>query len=206
MTVKSDNRWYSVIAIKVAEFVYWRDPKKSGVVFGAGLAILLSLTVFSIISVVAYSSLAALSVTLSFRIYKNILQAVQKTNEGHPFKEYLEVEITPSTERIHEIVDSLLSHVNRTVNKLRSVFLVEDIIDSLKFVVLFWCLTYIGSWFNGLTLIILAYLALFSLPKVYEMNKSQIDQYLCLACTQINDITSKIRAKIPFPAKKDKEN
>ena len=70
----------------VAELVYWRDPKKSGVVFGAGLAILLSLTVFSIISVIAYTSLAALSVSLSFRIYKNILQAVQKTNEGHPFK------------------------------------------------------------------------------------------------------------------------
>ena len=70
----------------VAELVYWRDPKKSGVVFGAGLAILLSLTFFSIISVIAYTSLAVLSVTLSFRIYKNILQAVQKTNEGHPFK------------------------------------------------------------------------------------------------------------------------
>ncbi|CAG2166803.1 unnamed protein product [Oppiella nova] len=190
LTEKSDNRWYSGIAIKVAEFVYWRDPKKSGVVFVAGLAILLSLTVFSIISVFAYSSLAALSLTLSFRIYKNILQAVQKTNEGHPFKEYLEVEITPSSERIHEIVDSFLSHFNRTLNKLRSVFLVEDIIDSLKFVVLFWCLTYIGAWFNGLTLIILSYLALFSLPKVYEMNKTQVDQYLSLVSTQITDITS----------------
>ncbi|XP_054153054.1 reticulon-3-like isoform X2 [Oppia nitens] len=190
----------------LAELVYWRDPKKSGPVFGVGLIILLSLTVFSIISVVAYASLAALSVSLSFRIYKNILQAVQKTNEGHPFKEYLEVEITPSPERIHQIVDNLLSHLNCTLNKLRSVFLVEDIIDSLKFVVLFWCLTYIGSWFNGLTLIILAYLALFSLPKVYELNKTQIDQYISLATTQINDITEKIRSKIPFPAKKDKEN
>jgi hypothetical protein len=52
----------------------------------------------------------------------------------------------------------------------------------------------------------LAYLAVFSLPKVYEMNKTQIDHYLNLASTQINEITSKVRAKIPFPAKKDKEN
>jgi hypothetical protein len=206
LTEKPNNRWYSGIAIRVAELVYWRDPKKSGVVFGSGLVILVSLIFFSIISVVAYTSLAVLSVTLSFRIYKNILQAVQKTNEGHPFKEYLEIEITPSSERIHEIVDSFLSHSNCTINKLRSVFLVEDIIDSIKFVILFWCLTYIGSWFNGLTLIILAYLGLFSVPKVYEMNKTQIDHYLSLAYTQINDITSKIRAKLPFPAKKDKDN
>ena len=47
-------------------------------------------------------------------------------------REYLEVEITPSSERIHEIVDSVLSHLNCTLLKLRSVFLVEDIIDSLK--------------------------------------------------------------------------
>ncbi|CAG2166802.1 unnamed protein product [Oppiella nova] len=58
----------------------------------------------------------------------------------------------------------------------------------------------------GLTLIILSYLALFSLPKVYEMNKTQVDQYLSLVSTQITDITSKIRGAIPFPAKKDKDN
>jgi len=189
----------------VAQFVYWRDPKKSGIVFGTGLILLFSLLYFSIISVVAYASLAALSITLSFRIYKNVLQAVQKTNEGHPFKEYLDVEIVPSSDRVHQIVDVLLKHFNNTIIKLRSVFLVEDIIDSLKFVVLFWCLTYVGSWFNGLTLIILAYLAAFSLPKLYENNKAQIDQYLQIACTQIHDVVSKVKAKLPFPAKKPKE-
>lgn len=70
----------------VKDLIYWRDPKKSGIVFGTGLMILLSLAYCSIISVVAYVSLATLAGTLSFRIYKNILQAVQKTDEGHPFK------------------------------------------------------------------------------------------------------------------------
>ncbi len=70
----------------VAELVYWRDPKNTGIVFGAGLVILLSLSIFSVISVVAYSLLFTLLGTLSFRIYKNVMQAVQKTNDGHPFK------------------------------------------------------------------------------------------------------------------------
>ena len=82
--------------------------------------------------------------------------------------EYLEVEITPPNERVHQMVDVVLKHVNAVLRKLRSVFLVEDIIDSLKFVVLFWVLTYIGAWFNGLTLVILSYLSAFSLPIVYE--------------------------------------
>jgi len=70
----------------VTDLIYWRDPRKSGVVFGALLAILLSLSVVSVVSVISYSALAVLTGTLSFRLYKNVLQAVQKTQDGHPFK------------------------------------------------------------------------------------------------------------------------
>jgi len=66
--------------------VYWRDPKKSGLVFGSVLLVLLSLSICSLISVVAYASLLALIGAIVFRVYKSILQAVQKTDDGHPFK------------------------------------------------------------------------------------------------------------------------
>ncbi|KAG8512372.1 Reticulon-4 [Galemys pyrenaicus] len=70
----------------VVDLLYWRDIKKTGVVFGASLFLLLSLTVFSIVSVTAYIALALLSVTISFRIYKGVIQAIQKSDEGHPFR------------------------------------------------------------------------------------------------------------------------
>jgi len=70
----------------VGELVYWRDPKKSGAVFGAIFVVLIALTFLSLISVVAYTSLAVLAGTFGFRIYKAVLQAIQKTNDGHPFK------------------------------------------------------------------------------------------------------------------------
>ncbi|MGH0154728.1 UNVERIFIED_CONTAM: hypothetical protein FKN15_028428 [Acipenser sinensis] len=70
----------------VVDLLYWRDIKKTGVVFGASLFLLLSLTVCSIVSVFSYLALALLSVSITFRIYKGILQAIQKSDEGHPFK------------------------------------------------------------------------------------------------------------------------
>ncbi len=70
----------------VKDLVHWRDPKKSGLVFGVSMLMLLSLAAFSIISVVSYLLLALLCVTITFRIYKSVVQAVQKSNEGHPFK------------------------------------------------------------------------------------------------------------------------
>jgi len=52
-------------------------------------------------------------------------------------------------------------------------------------------LTYIGAWLNGLTIIILGVIALFSLPKAYEQNKAQVDQYMGLAQTQVNQVLEK---------------
>lgn len=38
----------------------------------------------------------SLSVTVSFVVYKSVLKAIQKSEEGHPFKAYLDVDITLS--------------------------------------------------------------------------------------------------------------
>ncbi|XP_047362452.1 reticulon-1 isoform X2 [Vespa velutina] len=185
----------------VATLIYWRDPKKSGAVFGATLGLLLSLAYFSLISVLAYLSLLILIATVAFRIYKSVLQAIQKTSDGHPFKYVLDLDLTLPTEKVHELADIAVAHVNATISELRRLFLVEDIVDSLKFGVLLWCFTYIGSWFNGMTLIIIGVVALFTLPKVYETNKTQIDENLALVKGKVDEFTAKIKAAIPLVKK-----
>ncbi|XP_004403716.1 PREDICTED: reticulon-4 isoform X5 [Odobenus rosmarus divergens] len=181
----------------VADLLYWRDMKKTGVVFGASLFLLLSLTVFSIVSVTAYIVLALLSVTISFRIYKGVIQAIQKSDEGHPFRAYLESEVTISEELVQKYSNSALGHVNCTIKELRRLFLVDDLVDSLKFAVLMWVFTYVGALFNGLTLLILALISLFSVPVIYERHQAQIDHYLGLANKNVKDAMAKIQAKIP---------
>ncbi|XP_043789993.1 reticulon-1-like isoform X2 [Apis laboriosa] len=189
----------------VAALIYWRDPKKSGPVFGCILGVLLSLAYFSLISVLAYLSLLILTGTIAFRIHNTILQAIQKTSDGHPFQNILEMDLTLPAEKVHEVADVAVAHLNAAVCELRRLFLVEDFVDSLKFGVLLWCLTYVGSWFNGMTLIIIGVIALFTLPKVYETNKSQIDQNLALVQSKINELTAKVKAAIPFGKKEPKK-
>ncbi|KAM6179234.1 reticulon-4 isoform 1-T1 [Erethizon dorsatum] len=181
----------------VVDLLYWRDVKKTGVVFGASLFLLLSLTVFSIVSVAAYIALALLSVTISFRIYKGVIQAIQKSEEGHPFRAYLESEVAISEELVQKYSNSALGHVNCTIKELRRLFLVDDLVDSLKFAVLMWVFTYVGALFNGLTLLILALISLFSVPVIYERHQAQIDHYLGLANKSVKDAMAKIQAKIP---------
>jgi len=187
----------------VSELVYWRDPKKSGVVFGAIFVVLIALTCLSFISVLAYTSLAILSGTFCFRVYKSVMAAIQKTDSGHPFKEYLDLDVTLPAEKAQELSNCVINYANNFIVRLRRLFLVEDLLDSAKFGALLYALTYIGGWFNGLTLFILGFIALFSLPKVYETNKVVIDQNLELVMGKINEITEKVSAAIPF-GKKEK--
>jgi len=185
----------------IESLIYWRDVKKSGVVFGAGLAILLALSFCSLISVFAYVSLFVLLGTVAFRIYKNIMQAIQKTSEGHPFKEYLEQDLTLSQDRVQQVATVAVSHANAAITELRRLFLVEDLVDSIKFAVLLYCLTYVGALFNGMTLIILTFIGLFTLPKVYETNKTVIDAQFDIVRSKITELTDKVKAVIPIGKK-----
>lgn len=182
---------------EVVDLLYWRDIKKSGLVFGASLFLLLSLTVFSIVSVFAYIALALLSVTISFRIYKGVLQAIQKSEEGHPFKSCLDSNVAVSEELVNKYSNVALGHVNCTLKELRRLFLVEDLVDSLKFAVLMWVFTYIGALFNGLTLLILALISLFSIPVIYERHQTQVDHYIALISKNFNNVKDLILAKVP---------
>ncbi|XP_042358724.1 reticulon-1-like isoform X1 [Plectropomus leopardus] len=181
----------------VVDLLYWRDVKTTGVVFGAALLLLLSLTVCSIVSVCSYIGLALLSVTICFRIYKGILQAIQKSDEGHPFKQYLDQEVALSEDMVHKYSDMALAKLNKIIGELRRLFLVEDLVDSIKFAVLMWILTYVGSLFNGLTILILCLIGVFTCPIIYEKHQAQIDHYLALVNNQVKDIVGKIQAKVP---------
>ncbi|XP_035259779.1 reticulon-4a isoform X1 [Anguilla anguilla] len=181
----------------VVDLLYWRDVKKSGVVFGTSLFLLLSLTLCSIVSICSYATLALLSVTVTFRIYKGILQAVQKSEEGHPFKAVLDQDVALSQDLVHKYSDLVLGRINYALRELRRLFLVEDLVDSLKFAVLMWILTYVGALFNGLTLLILGLISAFSLPVFYEKYQTQIDHYCGLVNNQVKDIVVKIQDKVP---------
>lgn len=190
---------------RVAELIYWRDVKKSGVAFASSLILLFSLTCFSLISVFAYTALSVLFGAVAFRIYMNVKQAIQKTQDGHPFKEYLAMSTSLPADNVHSAVDVMLGQINATLAYLHRIFLVEDLIDSCKFGCYLWVLTYIGAWLNGLTIIILGVIALFSLPKAYEQNKAQVDQYMGLATQQVNQVLEKVKAVIPMGGNKEKD-
>jgi hypothetical protein len=65
-----------------------------------------------------------------------------------------------SQEKAQQIAGVAATHINAYISELRRLFLVEDMIDSMKFGFLLYLMTYIGAMFNGMTVIILGKFAL----------------------------------------------
>uniref|UniRef100_A0A8D1XCL8 Reticulon n=1 Tax=Sus scrofa TaxID=9823 RepID=A0A8D1XCL8_PIG len=139
----------------VADLLYWKDTKTSGVVFTGLMVSLLSLLHFSIVSVAAHVALLLLCGTISLRVYRKVLHAVHRGDGSNPFQAYLDVDLTLTREQTERLSQQIASRVVVAATQLRHFLLVEDLVDSLKLALLFYILTFVGAVFNGLTLLIL---------------------------------------------------
>jgi len=183
---------------RVAALIYWRDMVRSGVCLAVSLSVLVSLSFCSLVSVVSYFALLTLLASAGFRVYTAVKQAINKTQEPHPFTDLMGLDLALSSEKVHCAADCFLSQFNTAVSYLQRVFLIQDIVESVKFGAYLYALTYVGGWMNGLTIIVLLVIGMFSLPKAYEVNKAQVDQYLGMAQEQVKMVVDKVKAVIPM--------
>ncbi len=71
---------------QLAQVLQWRNPRCTGPIFVSVLVFLIAVRYLSLLSVVGNLSLALLTATMAFRIYKSVLAAVNKSGEGNPFR------------------------------------------------------------------------------------------------------------------------
>jgi len=184
----------------VLNLIYWRDVRKSGVVFGLTILFLLSFSYFNIVTILSYLGLVILAGTLGYRAYTAVQATMNKTEQKNPFQAFLEKPVDLPQGNAHDHVDTVMNSAKELAKHLRRLFLVENIYETLKFGAFLWALTYVGDYVTGTTLILLAIIGLFTLPKVYELYQPQIDNYYNQAKTKVKpavDAAQKHFDKIP---------
>ncbi|XP_019409038.1 PREDICTED: reticulon-2-like, partial [Crocodylus porosus] len=181
----------------VLELVLWRDMRASGLVLTGLVLVLLCLAHFSAVSVCAWAALGTLGVTLSLRLYHMLLGALRPGHRPNPFQPLLDTDVSLSPEQLEHMAERIGQHMAAGTRTLRHLFLVEDLVDSLKFAFLFYILTYVGAVFNGLTLLLMGVISAFTFPVLYRHHQAQIDQYVGLVRNQLSHLRAKIQAKLP---------
>merc|ERR1712215_642494 len=81
---------------------------------------------------------------------------------------------------------------NQILAKLKDLFLFVNFMDSLKFGVVMYLISYIGSICNLLTIVILGWISVFSIPRLYMDNRSLIDCMGEKLQCQIVDLKNKV--------------
>merc|ERR1719505_108772 len=98
---------------------------------------------------------------------------------------------------IKEHAPCITSMINKALAKAKSLFLLEIPVDTLKFGLCLYVLTYVGAWFNALTLVILAWIGIFTLPKLYLNNQVAVDEVVGKAAGQVNEVKAKVVEALP---------
>lgn len=181
--------------------LYWEDPVQSGAVFGTVFVTLVSVCYYSLITVVSYTCLTLLMLVLAVKLYSYGMVMLKKAEPGSdPLAKVAAMPVTVPAETITNMSPCVAKTLNNLTTELRRLFLVENMVDTIKFGLSLWLLTYLGSWFNFLTLIILTWLGLFTLPKLYINNQTQVDEVLEKVMAQVEEVKGKVVALIPNKA------
>ncbi|XP_015235212.1 PREDICTED: reticulon-2-like [Cyprinodon variegatus] len=162
------------MASKLMDLVYWRNMRWTGVVFTGLVMGLASLFQLSAITVLSHVCLGIMCITASLRLYYKLLEVLRWNPGVHPFQSYLDYDSSLTDKETVMLVEEVVLLIAFAVTEIKRLLFIENMIDSVKFVLLLYLLTYVGVATNGLTLIIAAVIAVFSLPLLYKKQQVRI--------------------------------
>ncbi|KAI3373540.1 hypothetical protein L3Q82_022145, partial [Scortum barcoo] len=128
--------------------------RKTGVVFTGLVICLASLFQLSAITVLSHICLGVMCVTFTLRLYYKLLELLRWNPGVHPFQSYLDYDNTLTDKETVMLVEEVVLLIAFAITEIKRFLFIESMIDSIKFAVFLYLLTYIGILTNGLTLVI----------------------------------------------------
>ncbi|XP_028976105.2 reticulon-2a isoform X3 [Esox lucius] len=174
--------------INVMDLIYWKDVERTGIVFTGLVVGLLSLFQLSIITVISTVCLAVMCFTVSVSLYYRFLHLLNMGDGVHPFQSYLDLDISFSGEQAENYMQKAIVTVISAADSLKNLFLVANLLDSLKLLALMYLVTYLGALCNGLTVFIIGVITLFSVPLFYKQHQEKVDSFFAGIQAKIDNV------------------
>ncbi|KAK9829845.1 hypothetical protein WJX72_008236 [[Myrmecia] bisecta] len=158
---------------KVEDLLLWRDPRKSGAAFAAVTVayLILEWSNFNLLTVLANTSLLAIVVAF---LWNNIASFTGRG--GVPVPALLRQGITEqqargAAEQGRTVLNKLLAFANRLLTG-------KEVVLTVQAAVALYVIGKTGGWFTTVGLIYTLVFLAFTVPKVYELKKDEIDGLL----------------------------
>jgi len=194
-TPKERKTYFSIaraspIYVDASKLFHWRDPIKSGLLFGMLNLFYYELYFedYTLVTLMSYILLALLVISFGFVQYV-VLKAryLQGRNVDNPFKaRFKNSTFHVSRNTIVEHVDTVLDLINLTIDLVRDVYYCTNLSLSLQAAFFLYLVSTVGGWFSGLTLAYLVLLGFFIWPRLYEEKQQEINQMYTMVYTIVS--------------------
>ncbi|KAM7541989.1 hypothetical protein Aperf_G00000004117 [Anoplocephala perfoliata] len=178
---------------KVIELIYWKRPVESAIVMATTFTLLFSLGYLSFISVVAYVNLTVLCCTGAARVYYDLISSKRDESATPPFSGWFIKDKDALRQRVRDFVDSNFDRYETYFQQIKHYLLIENYVDSLKFALCMYLLSILGGFFNLITVVLIVFTLLFTIPRIYDIYHVQIDKLVEKPKQQLRNLSEKAR-------------
>jgi hypothetical protein len=182
---------------KVKDLLLWKNVKLTGAVFGSAFVLLISLAAFSFLTVISTFFLTALSCIGAYRFYLGLIFRIKGTHDD-TFDKLSAQDISLPKDKVKQLAHLLENDFNQVLQIVKSILLWDNLTTSIIAFVSFYIVYCIGCMFNTITLFILILVSAFTLPKIYDVYKLQIDQTIEKATAAVHGIVKQVLVKVPM--------
>lgn len=134
-----------------------------------------------------------------------LLKKLDNVPEADPLHKVYGAQFSVSKESVQGVAETLVDKINFCGTKLKSLFLCDNLVETGKFGFFLYCLTFLGSLFDLLTLLIICWISLFTLPKVYTDNQEFFDKNIAKMNASLQEVSTKVQGFVPKKSPRKEE-
>merc|ERR1711879_275306 len=127
-----------------------------------------------------------------FKLYAKVVSLAKGKEYQDPFREYLHRDVFITESKLQKELQKIGKLINPIIQQVQHLMGGSSLIDSAKFSVKLYLLSYLTSWFSGLTLALYFLLLSFSLPIIYQKNKTIVDANVAI----LNGVYATVESKV----------
>lgn len=165
------------------ELVMWKDAKKSGGIFGAGLVTLYLLQNYTVLGLFTNALFFATSICCLWVLIRNVISAFnqqqgQPVSAAHPFQFLLDsvpAKLRLSEDDAGKLAPVIADTVNCAISKFVKLVLVDSWLNSTTFVVVLYFTRGLFAAYDALSLITFIWICSFSVPFVYKQKEDEFN-------------------------------
>ncbi|KAK1788322.1 hypothetical protein P4O66_016765, partial [Electrophorus voltai] len=114
------------------DLLYWREVRKTGLVFTGLVVGLACLFQLSVITLLSNLGLGLMAFTLPLRLFYKAMELVRFCDAEHPFQSYLDEDSSLTDEDTIRVVEKIVLLIATLITELKRLFFIDSIVDSLK--------------------------------------------------------------------------